>query len=86
MTGKKVTAVQINAPSTNTGSVAIDADPTNGYELFGPSGKVTLNPGMSITIGYQGAASAHAAVAAGAKRIRIVGTADDVVEFIAVCT
>lgn len=75
-TGKKVRAFLIKHASANTGTVTVEADATNGYNILGSSGKAVLNipsgtmPGvLFFTLGSDGTA-----VSGSAKRIKLTGT------------
>lgn len=86
LTGKKLVALLIKAPTGNTGPITIADGATNGYLLFGDaSGQVTLKPGEMIIKAYQlSSTQAHAAVGASAKTIDISGTSGDKIEALAV--
>jgi hypothetical protein len=43
--GLKVQAIKIQNPGTNTNVLAVVPGASNGYNLFGASAKITLNPG-----------------------------------------
>ncbi len=80
MTGKKLIGYQFNASSSNSGDVTIAAGASNGYNLFGASGLLVLEPGESIAGVISGVASGKPAVSATVKNISISGTQNDVVE------
>jgi hypothetical protein len=47
-TGLKVQAIRIQNPSTNTRAVIVQPGASNGYNIFGGSSLVTINPGEEI--------------------------------------
>jgi len=80
-TGKKLVALLLRNPASNTGGITINDHATNGYKLFGdpgsgtPRGRVRLLPGQTIAIAYEsGKANAAAAVSGSAKIVEITGT------------
>ncbi len=83
LTGKKLVAILISAPSTNSAAITIAPAGTNGYNLFGASGQVTLQPGEALVKLYDsGSTNNSPAVSATAKDITISGTTGDKVEII----
>lgn len=48
MSGKSLRTLFLKADSENAGVISIQAGGTNGYPLFGSSGKITLSPGDSL--------------------------------------
>lgn len=79
MTGKKLVDWQFEASSSNSGNVTVEPDATDGYDLFGASGKLVLVPGRNVSSGITGVSSGEAAVSATEKEIKISGTENDVV-------
>lgn len=83
LTGDDVVALLVKAAiGNNAAGVTIDADPTNGYDIFGSGGSVIVFPGQLLVMSFIDADTILPAVAAGAKRIRFQGTAADVWEAI----
>lgn len=50
MSGLSLRTLYLKATAENSGSISIQAGATNGYSLFGSSGKVTLPPGDSLAL------------------------------------
>lgn len=50
MSGLSLRTLYLSATAANSGSISIQTGATNGYPLFGSSGKVTLPPGDSIAM------------------------------------
>lgn len=48
MSGKSLRTLYIKADADNAGVISIQTGATNGYALFGSSGKITLSPGDSF--------------------------------------
>ena len=85
VSGNKLVGFIAVADSTNSGSVTIEPNASNGYNLFGASdGKLVLPPGMRVAFGFDSVASGLPAVAAGAKNIDVSGTTSDVVNILMV--
>ena len=84
LTGKKLVAILLSAPVGNSNPITIAPAASNGYNLFGASGQVTLQPGEAIVKLYEsGATNNSPSVSGTAKDITISGTTGDEVEIIA---
>jgi len=83
LTGKKLIALLMRVVSGNAAGVALAGQGANAYDLFGPSGQVTVYPGGVVVYSFLSAASQLPTVGAGAKDVRLTGTAADVVQAIA---
>lgn len=92
LTGKKLVALLLNfAKTNNAAGIDFGGHGANAYGLFGTTTKPKFYPGMSFSLGNFDAAQngtsfslALPAVAAGAKDLRFVGTAADVITGLAI--
>jgi len=82
MTGKKLIAYLFSASSSNAGKVTIEADAANGYDLFGASGIVRLQPGETLAGAISGVGSGKDAVAAADLGVKISGMLNDVIDYV----
>lgn len=83
-TGKKLVAIKIQChKNNNVAGVTIGPQGGNGYNLFGNTSVPLFYPGTETVIVYNAANTLHAAVAAGAKDIRISGAVGDKVNILA---
>jgi hypothetical protein len=79
--GLKVQCVKINNPSTNTGALTVVPGASNGYNLFGATSKLVLNPGEYIEwVGYD----ALPDIDATHKTIDLTGTGTESSEWVIV--
>lgn len=87
-TGKKLVAILLKAPRTNTGGITVAPQGGNGYNLFGSSGQITVSPGQQYLMSFgdpSGSVTVTTpAVAAGAKDIRYTGTATETLQVLAI--
>lgn len=73
MSGKSLRTIYLQATSDNAGVISVQAGATNGYPLFGSSGKITLSPGDSMGLRI----STTNDVDGTHKTIDLAGTGDD---------
>lgn len=82
---KKLVGILVRTAAGNAAAgVVLAPGPTNGYDLFGSGGQVTIYPGQSVLYTFVDAAAATPAVGASAKAIRFTGTDGDDWDAIAV--
>lgn len=86
LTGKELVGIIFEANASNNASgCTVEADSTNGYNVLGASGKITLFPGMTMSFFIRpGSAAPFDAVGASDKRILFTGTSGDNVNVLAV--
>lgn len=71
LTSLKARIVQIENPSTNANNMTFAAGASNGYNIFGASGQVTLAPGQMVQLYF---ADGAGTIGSGAKTIDVTGT------------
>ncbi len=79
--GKKVQAVQINNPATNTGALTVSPGAANAYELFGTAKSVVIPVGGSLNMLFN---DTLADVDATHKNIDLAGTGAETYEVVIV--
>ena len=86
LTGKKLVALLITAPTDNAATgVLMAAGASNGYDILGAgTDSITTYPGMTVCLFQLGADASFDAVAAGDKTIDFTGTDGDELDILAV--
>lgn len=78
MTGKKLVGYIIEADvGNNTNGLTIKPDATDGYDILGTGGQLTVMPGEQHTLSLSAVASQKDAVAAAKKNLAFVGAVGD---------
>lgn len=78
LTNDRVVAMLLKMGSgNNAAGVTVDADPSNGYNIFGASGQVILYPGQLGLFAFTDANSLLPVITASIKRIRFQGAISD---------
>jgi len=80
LTGKRLIAMILSAPTTNSAVITVATGASNGYTL----GTIRVEPGETIVIGQTKKVSTRAAVAAGAKILDVTGTTTNAIKILAV--
>ena len=78
-TGKKLVAMRLSCPATNSGAVNVAPGASNGYALLGSGNDVDVRPGETLIAITSGVASGKPAVSSTVKNIDITGTTNDVI-------
>lgn len=78
-TGKRLVAMRLSCPITNSGAVNVAPGASNGYAPLGSGNDIDVRPGETIISIISGVASGKPAVAGSAKNIDITGTTNDVI-------
>lgn len=79
MTGKKIEFVKLIAAADNGAAITVEPGAANGYNLFGASFAIVLQPGQEITVKL---AEGAPDVGATAKEIDLSGTGDDSLSYV----
>lgn len=85
LTGSKLFALQITAPSTNTAAITVKQGASNGFPILGAASLVVLNPGDRIVL-VASAITSKQAVDATHKTVDYAGTSGDSVKIVAYFT
>lgn len=77
--GKRLVAVRLSCPTTNSGAVNVAPGASNGYAMFGSGNDIDIRPGETIVAIINGVASSKPAVGGSAKNLDVTGTTNDVI-------
>ena len=76
--GKKVRVLRLSAPGTNANPITITPGASNGLNVFGATGEITLNPGDTVQL--EPATAGATAIDATHKTLDLAGTGTQVLD------